>query len=158
MPGGALSSASRFLASVRACVSSCVRHESTMKAFLGGFITAVILAFAYTLWRGVRDAEWMIMSIKYPGTVALRDIQADLTAKRYDLAKQKTDILLQSWEAFSAGPDACTGTGISGIAKTFLEMPGGMKATNAEPGGAANRSQPVRSNTNSTSAAAVSGR
>jgi hypothetical protein len=106
----------------------------------------------------VRDGEWIISFIKSPVLFALRDIQADMNAKRYEIAGQKVDVFLRTWEKFSSGPDSCSGTGIRDIIATFSEMPGGINATNVEPGGAANRSQPVVPETNPASPAAGSGR
>jgi hypothetical protein len=129
-----------------------------MKAFLAGVAATVVVVFLFGFWRSVRDAEWIIMSIKSPGVMALRDIQADMNAKRYDIAKDKVDFFLKTYEKFSAGPDSCTGTGIRDVVLAFSNMPGGINATNVEPNGAANRSQPVQLGTNSTSLPAGSGR
>ncbi len=129
-----------------------------MKAFLAGFATAVVAAALFVLWQGVRNGEWIISAIKSPGIMALRDIQADMNAKRYDIAKDKVDFFLKIYEKFSAGPDSCTGAGIRDVVLAFSIMPGGINATNVDPDGAANRSQSVRPETNRTSAAAGSGR
>jgi len=72
------------------------------------------------------------MGIKNPGGMALSDMQADMNAKRYELAKEKVDVLLKSWQRFSSGPDSCSGAGISDIVVTFRQMPGGINASNVE--------------------------
>ncbi len=122
-----------------------------MKAFLAGFATAVVAAVLLVLWQGVRNGEWIISFIKSPGLMALRDIQADMSAKRYDLAGKKIDVFLSTWEKFDRGPDSCSGTGIRDIIVTFSEMPGGIKATNVDD--AANQGQAVSLETNRTSVA-----
>jgi hypothetical protein len=116
--------------------------KKPIMTFLAGIITATAVAAGFGLWLGVRDAEWIIMAIKSPGGMALRDIQADMNAKRYELAKEKIDVFLRSWQRLSSGPDSCTGAGISDLTVTFLQMPGGIHEANVQPGGAANRSQP----------------
>ena len=115
--------------------------KGSMKAslvFLAGFATAVIAVALFNLWHGVLTGEWIISSSKSPGLMALRDIQADMSAKRYEIAGKKVDVFLRTWEKFSSGPDSCSGTGISEIVPTFSEMPGGIKATNVETGGVSN--------------------
>jgi hypothetical protein len=93
-----------------------------MKAFLAGMLTATVAAVGFTLWQNVRDSEWIIMAIKNPGAMALNEIQADMNAGRYELAKGKIDILQKSWQKFSSGPDSCTGTGLSDIVKTLSAL------------------------------------
>ena len=110
-------------------------------AFFAGVITASLVAVVFSVWFSLRDAEWIIGAIKNPGGMALGDIQADMNAKRYDLAKEKIDVLFNSWQRFSSGPDSCSGVGISDIMVTFRQMPGGINATNVESGGAVNVSQ-----------------
>ena len=93
-----------------------------MKAFLAGVAATILVVIGFEMWRGVREAEWIIGALKNPGTFALTDIQADLNAKRYELAKEKLDLLLKTWHTFSAGPDSCSGAGLSEVAGTFSKM------------------------------------
>src|SRR5947207_2507999 len=132
-----------------------------MKTFLTIVVTAVITWIAADLFCGVRKGVaklWMISAMKAPGRMAIRDIQADMNAGRYDIAKRKIDAFEATWERFSSGPDSCSGTGIGDIMVTFSGIPSDAQATNVEPYRAANGSQPIRSETNSTSPAAGSRR
>ena len=129
-----------------------------MKTFLTIVITAiatwVVAGVFYGLRTGV-ERLWMVSAIKAPGGMALRDVQADMNAGRYDIAKEKIDALTAAWLRFSSGPDSCRGAGIGDILVTFSKLP---VHTSVEPDGAANRSLPIRSETNSTSPAAGSRR
>ncbi len=129
-----------------------------MKAFLAGIVTAVVVALAFGFWHSVHTADWIICAVKVPGEAAIRDIQADIDAKRYDVAKEKVDAFLKTWQRFSAGPDSCSGVGISDVMVAFSKMPGGISVTNVEQDGATNGNQPFRSETNRAPAAADSTR
>ncbi|HXR05459.1 MAG TPA: hypothetical protein VN836_12200 [Verrucomicrobiae bacterium] len=119
-----------------------------MKAFLAGIAVTLVVVTLLSIWHGVRNAEWLISAIKSPGEMALNDIQADMNAKRYEIAKEKIDVFLKTWQRFSSGPDSCSGAGISDVVVTFSKMPGGISATNVEPDGTANGSQPGHSISN----------
>jgi hypothetical protein len=109
-----------------------------MKTFLAGVVTTLVVTLALFALRSIHNGEWLIGAVKTPGGFALHEIQADMNAKRYDIAKEKIDALMESWQRFSSGPDSCSGAGISDIVATFSKMPGGINATNVEPDGAAN--------------------
>jgi hypothetical protein len=129
-----------------------------MKIFLIIVITAVATWIVASLVNGVRTGTerlWMVSAIKAPGGMAISDIQGDMNAGRYDIAKEKIDAFMTTWQRFSSGPDSCRGAGIGDIMVTFSKILG---HTNVEPDGTANRSQPIRSETNRTSAAAGSDR
>jgi hypothetical protein len=130
--------------------------KGSMKAFLAGFATAVIAVVLFNLLTGVLTGEWMISSIKSPGLMALTDIQADMNAKRYEIAGRKVDVFLKTWKKFSSGPDSCSGTGIGEIIPMFSEMPGGIKATDVETR-ASNVNHPVPLETNSITPTVGSG-
>jgi hypothetical protein len=78
----------------------------------------------------------MVSAMKAPGGMALSDIQADIDARRYSVAKAKIDALVTTWQRFSAGPDSCSGQGIGDIMVTFSRIPV------VEPEHAADGSQP----------------
>ena len=125
-----------------------------MKTFLAIVITAVVTWIVTAVVHGVRtgtDRLWMVSAVKAPGRMALADIQADMDARRYGVAKAKIDAFTMTWQRFEAGPDSCSGQGIGDIMVTFSKIP------NVEDGAAAG-SQPIRSETNSTPSAAGSGR
>jgi hypothetical protein len=129
-----------------------------MKTFLTIVITAIVTWIAVGLFHGIRmgtERLWMISAMKTPGGMAIRDIQAEMSAGRFEIAREKVDALAQTWQKFSSGPDSCSGAGIGDIMVTFSKIP---DSTNVEPDGAANRSQPIRSETNSTSSSAGSDR
>jgi hypothetical protein len=126
-----------------------------MKLFLAIFITAVVTWTTASVIHAVRTATerfWMISAIKAPGRMALEDIQSDMKAGRYDMAKRKTDAFVTTWQRFESGPDSFSGYGIGDVMVTFSKIPDG------EEGGATNRSQPVQPATNSTPSPAGSGR
>ncbi len=114
-----------------------------MKTFLVVLVTAVVTGIGFHLYYGLRTAEWLIGAIKTPGGFAIHEIQADMNAKRYDIAKEKIDALMNSWQRFSSGPDSCSGVGISDIPLTFSRISGDTDVTNVEPSSATNGSQPI---------------
>ena len=129
---------SRVLRFGPGCLSLIVRHERTMKAFLAGVATGLVVTVAFFALRSIHNAEWLISAIKTPGGFVLHAIQADMNAKRYEMAKEKIDALVESWQRFSSGPDSCSGAGISDIPMTFSKMPDVTNGPNVEPDGAAN--------------------
>ena len=64
----------------------------------------------------------MMSSIKAPGRMALREIQADMNAGRHALAKAKMDAFVNTWQRFESGPDSCSGSGIGDIMVTFSKL------------------------------------
>lgn len=64
----------------------------------------------------------MVSSIKAPGRMALSEIQADMNARRYSLAKAKIDAFVNTWKRFESGPDSCRGSGIGDIMVTFSKI------------------------------------
>ena len=67
-----------------------VRREKTMKAFLAGIVAAVVMALAFGFWHSVHTADWIICAVKVPGEAAIRDIQADIDARRMMLRRQRS--------------------------------------------------------------------
>lgn len=129
-----------------------------MKTFLTIVITAIVTWVAAGVFYGLRtgvERLWMVSAIKAPGGMALRDVQADMNAGRYDIANEKIDALTATWLRFSSGPDSCRGAGIGDIMVTFSKLP---SHTSVERDGPANRSQPAEPGTNSTALPAGSGR
>ena len=89
--------------------------------------------------------------------MALDSIQAELAKGRYDVAEAKVLALKRHWNLFEA--DGLRGEALGRVMVTFSQIdPDVQGITNTEPSGAANRSQPVRADTNRTPAAAGSGR
>ena len=132
-----------------------------MKTILIVIITAVLTWVTFEAILGVRtgaDRMWMKSAIKVPGEMALRDIQAEMKAGRHEPAMAKVDAFVETWRRFSSGPDSCSGAGIGDIMVVFSKIPSITQQTNLEPDGAANGSQPIRSETNRTSSAAGSRR
>ena len=124
-----------------------------MKTFLTIMITAVLTWIAAGLFHGLRTGAerlWMVSALKAPGRMAIGDIQQDMHAGRYDLARAKVDAFMRIWQRFSSGTDSCHGAGIGDIMVTFSKI---QDDTNVENAGA-NASQPIHSETNSASSSA----
>lgn len=132
------------------------------------FITALITALVTSLcWYGASVANgvrrgiervWLMSAVKAPGRMALDDIEADLTAGRFETAKAKIAALRQQWAVFDSEA-GFRGQAIGNIMVALGQIDSRMEATpKAEPGGPANASQPSRSGTNRTPRAAVSRR
>ena len=97
-----------------------------MKTFLTvviTFITTWIIASVVHDVRVVRDRLWMVSAVKAPGRMAIADIQTDLSAHRYIVAKAKMDAFAMTWQRFEADPDSFKGRGIGDIMVTFSKIP-----------------------------------
>jgi hypothetical protein len=79
-----------------------------MKTFLVIVVTAIVTAV--TTWfvagtvHGVQtgiDRLWLISAVKAPGRMALEEIQTDMAAERYQLAKAKINLLADTWRRFN---------------------------------------------------------
>jgi hypothetical protein len=129
-----------------------------MKIFLTIVITAIVTWVVAGVFYGLRtgvERLWMVSAMKAPGGMALRDVQANMNAGPYDIAKEKIDALTATWLRFSSGPDSCRGAGIGDIMVTFSKLP---SHTSVEPDGPASRSHPVQPESNSPPLPAGSGR
>ena len=100
-----------------------------MKTFLIIVVTVIVTATttwfvagtAHNVQTGI-DRLWLISAVKAPGRMMIEDIQADMTAKRYQLAKAKIDLLADTWHRFDSGPDSFRGSGIGDIMVTFSKL------------------------------------
>ena len=96
-----------------------------MKTFLVIVVTATVTWFVASFVHAVQTGTerlWLISAIKVPGHMALADIQADMAAERYQLAKAKIDLLADTWHRFDTGPDSFRGSGIGDIMVTFSKL------------------------------------
>ena len=96
-----------------------------MKTFLVIVVTAAITWLTFSVIHGVRggvEGLWMKSAIKAPGRMALSEIQTEMNAERYALAKTKLDALMDTWQRFDSGPDSCRGSGIGDIMVTFSKI------------------------------------
>lgn len=96
-----------------------------MKTFLVILITSVITSIAICVIHGVRTGAerlWLVSAVKAPGRMALSEIQADMNAGRYALAKGKIDVLMVTWQRFDSGPDSFRGSGIGDIMVAFSKL------------------------------------
>jgi hypothetical protein len=100
-----------------------------MKTFLvivvTAFVTAAITWFAASTVHGVRtgiERLWLMSAVKAPGRMALGEIQADMNAGRYQLAKAKIDVLMDTWQRFDAEPPAFRGAALGDIMVTFSKL------------------------------------
>lgn len=107
-----------------------------MKTFLIIVITAVLTLTVVSLTYGVRtriERLWMISAIKVPGRMALTEIQADMNAGHYDVAKVKIDVLVSVWQRFDSGPDSFSGPGIGNIMVEFSKHETNSNSTFQKP-------------------------
>jgi hypothetical protein len=96
-----------------------------MKTFLVIIATAVITWVALSLIQGLKTGAerlWLISAIKVPGRMALGDVQSDMKAGNYKLAKAKMDIFVETWQRFESGSDGFRGPGIGDIMVSFSKI------------------------------------
>ena len=96
-----------------------------MKTFLVIVVTAVVTWIVASVVHGVQTGTerlWLVSAVKAPGRMALGEIQANMNAGRYDLAKAKIDTLMDTWHRFDSGPDSFRGLGIGDIMVAFSRL------------------------------------
>jgi len=96
-----------------------------MKTFLVVVITTAVTWITVSFIDGVHtrvERLWLISAIKAPGRMALGQIQADLNAGRYALAKAEIDTFMDTWQRFYSGPDSFRGLGIGDIMVSFSKL------------------------------------
>jgi hypothetical protein len=81
-------------------------------------VTWIIANFVHHVRTGT-ERLWLISAVKAPGRMALGEIQEDMNAGRYKLAKAEIDVLVEAWQKFDSGPDSFGGPGIGDIMVTF---------------------------------------
>jgi hypothetical protein len=119
-------------------------------------VTSLGWHFVGSLRRGI-EGLWLMSAIKAPGRMALDSIEADLEAGRLEIAKRKLAALRKQWSVFESEA-GFRGEAIGNIMVAFSQIDIAAETNKiAEPGGAANRGQPVGSETNRTSGAAGPG-
>lgn len=89
-----------------------------MKNFLT-IIATVLVAWLvcssiYSVKIAIR-AFWLVSAVKVPGGKAIADIQGDLEAGRYELAKEKMSAFAGIWSRFNRDSDANAGLGIGDV-------------------------------------------
>jgi len=107
-----------------------------MKTFIIIVVTAAITGIAVSVIHGVRTGVgrlWLISAIKVPGRMALSEIQTEMNAGRYDVAKAKLGVLMTTWQRFDSGPDAFSGSGIGDIMVAFGKLDTNSSSTLAKP-------------------------
>jgi hypothetical protein len=90
-----------------------------MKTFLTIIITAALTWLVFDFQQAVITAKekfWFISAVKAPGGMAIADMQADLNAGRYDLAKQKLQAFKNSWDDYNKQ------TGIGDVLVVFAKI------------------------------------
>jgi hypothetical protein len=117
-----------------------------MKTFLTVIFTALLTWCTFSVvqagGRGVQKL-WMVSAIKVPGKMAIADIQKEMNEGRYDVAKVKLKVFMETWERFDKGPDSCSGYGIGDVMVGIGKVDVGSTANVPEPSSAANGSLPV---------------
>lgn len=96
-----------------------------MKTFLVIAVTVVITWIVFSVVYAVRtsaEAVWMISAVKVPGQMALKEIQTDMHAGRYEIAKAKIDEFAATWQKFNSGPDSSSGPGIGNVMVAFSNI------------------------------------
>ena len=107
-----------------------------MKTFIIIVVTAAITWITVSVINGVRtgvERLWLIGAIKAPGRMALTEIQKDMNAGHYDVAKAKIDVLMTTWQRFDSGPDSFSGSGIGDIMVAFSKLNTNSSSTLAKP-------------------------
>jgi hypothetical protein len=96
-----------------------------MKTFLiiaaTAFVTWMISSVIHGMQTGA-ERLWMISAVKVPGQMALKEIQIDMEAGRYEIAKAKIDEFAATWQKFNSGPDSCNGPGIGEVMVAFSRI------------------------------------
>lgn len=101
--------------------------------------TAVITWLACSLFQGshlAADRVWLRSAVKAPGRMALAELQRDMEAGAYELAKAKLKVLNQRWRDFESGPDRFRGPGIGDIMIEFSTLEKNRDALATAPGDA----------------------
>jgi hypothetical protein len=96
-----------------------------MKTLLIIAATAAITWITTNVIYGMRasvERLWMISEVKVPGQLAIKDIQSDLNAGRFETAKAKVDAFVATWQQFNSGPDSCSGPGIGNVMVAFSNI------------------------------------
>jgi hypothetical protein len=112
-----------------------------MKTFLVIVATAIITWIAASVVHGVQTSTerlWLVSAVKTPGRMALGEIQADMNAGQYRLAKAKIDVFLETWQRFDSGPDSFDGRGIGDIMVAFSKLDTNNVASHPEQNGTTN--------------------
>jgi len=96
-----------------------------MKTILIIAATAAITWITFSIIQGMRagvERLWMISAVKVPGQMAIKAIQTDMNAGRYEIAKAKIDEFAATWQKFNSGPDSCSGPGIGNVMVAFSKI------------------------------------
>jgi hypothetical protein len=96
-----------------------------MKMLAAILATAAATWIAATLYHGTFEGAqrlWLVSAIKVPGTMAIAEIQGDLRAGRYEIAKAKIDALMVTWQRFAADADSFSGAGIGDIMQVLSKV------------------------------------
>jgi hypothetical protein len=107
-----------------------------MKTFLAIIATAIltwiIASFVHGAGVGV-ERLWLRSAVKSPGRMALDEIQTDMTAERYKLAKAKIDLLAGTWHRFDSEPDLFRGSGVGDIMVIFSKLGTNITTSKIQP-------------------------
>ena len=103
--------------------------------------TWIVACVFHGVQTGV-ERFWLVSAVKAPGRMALTEIQEDMNAGRYQLAKAKIDVLKDTWQRFDSGPDSFRGLGIGDIMVAFSKLDTNSIVAHPEPSGVMGRSHP----------------
>ena len=99
--------------------------DHAMRTFLIIVVTAAVTWITFSVIHGVstgKERLWLVSAIKAPGKMALGEIQEDMNAGRYAVAKAKIDVLVDTWQRFNSGPDSFKGSAIGDIMVAFSRL------------------------------------
>ncbi|PWU18901.1 MAG: hypothetical protein C5B50_07745 [Verrucomicrobia bacterium] len=94
-------------------------------ALVTWLLITVVHAF-HTAWQHA----WMDSNVEVPGRMALIDIQKDMNEKRYNLAKAKLQVFLDTWQRFGGEPKRPGYRGLGDILISFSKLETNAALTN----------------------------
>lgn len=87
-------------------------------------ISVVITSLGWSLVSGLQqgvDRLWLLSAVKAPGRMALSNIEADLVAGRFEIAKAKLSAFQKEWAIFE-NESGFRGIGIGNIMVTLGQI------------------------------------
>ena len=117
--------------------------KTLLAIIVTALLTWITFSVVYSIRSGI-ERLWMVSAIKVPGRMAISEIQTDMNEGRYDLARAKLQVFMDTWQRFDRGPDSCGGCGIGDIMVAFSNIDTNHAAMNPKPTAPANVASPRR--------------
>ncbi len=102
-------------------------------------VTWIVSSFVHGVQTGT-ERLWFMSAVKAPGRMAISEIQLDMNAGRYEPAKAKIDVFMDTWQRFDAEPPAFRGSAIGDIMVAFSKLDTNGIVAHHEQSGATNGS------------------